>query len=169
MPGIGARRQQARCWMQTIDNYSPLLTGYCMESQIGYIQIQIHLWVTSRIPKIGFQNPRLPFSRKKTALSTPGFYRRASRILNLASRIPDCHFSKKTALSTPRFYRRAPRTRDCHFFIKNTALSTPGFYRKTSRYHILPRYHIFTFVIHVQIISQNIRFSNMSHDLIGGQ
>ena len=65
-----------------------------------------------------FQNPTIGFPHfpeKQTALSMPGFYRRASRIPKFASRIRDCHFSRKnTALSTPEFYRRASRTRDCH-------------------------------------------------------
>ena len=77
----------------TLCHPSPFLTGYCMESQIGYIQIQISVSHFQN-PKIGFQNPRLPFSTKKNALSMPGFYRRASRIQKFASRIRDCHFSK---------------------------------------------------------------------------
>ena len=123
-------------------------------------------------PKIGFQNPRLPFSRKTTALSMPGFYRRASRIQKFASIIRNCHFfRKKNSLEHARILSESFQNPRLPFFQKkNIALSTPGFYRKTSRYHILPRYHIFTFVIHVQItISQNIRYSNISHDLIGGQ
>ena len=156
-----------------------------MESQIGYIQIQIHLWVTTAskcftiltiyvcpMPRITTNICRMPFPKEKTASSTPGSYRRVSRIPKLASRILSVHlYTKETALSTPEFYRRVSRMPNCQFSGKNTALGTPEFCWKISRHHhMLPRYHIVPFVIHVQItISQQIRHSNISHDLIGGQ
>ena len=100
----------------------------------------------------------------------PDSIREFAEFQNWLSESRIAFFLENTALSTSKFDWRASRNPKCNFppKQKKTALSTPGFYRKASRYHILPRYHIFTFVIHVQItISQNIRYSNISHDLIG--
>ena len=132
----------------------PLLTGYCMESQIGYIQIQIHLWVTSRIPKLasripdchfpekkqsleharilseGFQNPEICFQNPKLS-----FFKKKRQpwtrpdsigeLPEFQGWLPSMFPEKKTGLSLPRFYRRAYRITDCHLPEKKLPWACP--------------------------------------------
>ena len=75
-------------------------------------------------PQIGFQNPRLPFPRKKNSLEHARILSEGFQNPGICFQNPRLQFfqKKKTALSTPEFYRRASRTRYCHFFRKKSSL-----------------------------------------------
>ena len=135
----------------------------------------------SRIPQLASIMPACIFFRKKTGLSTLGFY----------GRLPESQFGifpKPTALSMPEFSQegfqiprigfRNPRLlfpqekkrlkharirlesfnkSKMYFLKKSTALSMPGLYRKTSRYHFLPRSNLLNVCTQFKGVCQNCR------------
>ena len=94
-----------------------------MESQIGYIQIQIHLWVTSRIPKLASRIPDCHFSEeKKQPWACPDSIGGLPESRNLLPESEIAIFSEKNRLEHARILSESFQNPRLPFFQKKNSL-----------------------------------------------